>query len=182
MSENENKIKNNKLNVRQATINMAILAILTALVVVISMFCTIKTEFIKISLTFIPVVIAAKLYGAPGGAAVAGLGDIVGWIIRPLGPLYLPITITGILVGVMYGLVLKKSDKFHRVLISVLIAQLGFATFVTPIWLNDLYGTPYFTLLQTRIPQILIMIAIELIVIPIMLKAIDKLKSARVIA
>ncbi len=162
-----------KINVRQTTIAMSTIAILTAALIVISMFCTIKTETIKISLTFIPVVIAAKLYGVKGGAAVAGLGDIIGWIIRPMGPLFLPITFTEIAVGIVFGLFLKKEFKFHKAAVAVSIAML-ISAFVTPVWLNMLYGTDYITLLIARIPQILIMTAIELTAVPLIIKTLDK--------
>lgn len=171
-----------KFNVRQTTITLSTLALLTALLIVISMFCTIKTEIVNITLTFIPVVIAARLYGAAGAAAVAGLGDFIGWVVRPLGAFYPPITVTAMIVGVIFGLFLKNSSSFLRILASVLITQFIFSAFVTPIWLHLLYDYPYFPTVIARIPQILIMTAIELIVIPIMLKALDKIKAAKLIS
>ena len=167
-----------KVNVRQTTIALSTIAILTAALIVISMFCTIKTETMKISLTFIPVTIAARLYGVKGSAAVAGLGDIIGWIIRPLGPLFLPITFTEIAIGVVFGLFLYKNVKFSKIAIAVSIAML-LSAFITPVWLHMLYGTDYIALLIGRIPQILIMTAIEMTVIPFMMKALDKTLPAK---
>ena len=48
------------------------------------------------------------------------------------------------------------------------------SAFVTPVWLNMLYGTDYITLLIARIPQILIMTAIELTAVPLIIKTLDK--------
>ncbi len=174
-------MKKRKVNIRQTTVTLSTVAILTAMLVVISMYCTIKTDAVNITLTFIPVVIAARLYGAIGAAAVAGLGDIIGWIFHPIAALYPPITITSMVVGVIFGFFLKNNIKFTRILISVLITQLIISTFVTPLWLSLLYNTPYINYLFVRIPQILIMTGVELVLIPIILNALERLKIAKVL-
>ncbi len=174
-------MKKRKVNIRQSTVTLSTIAILSAMLVVISMYCTIKTEAINITLTFIPIVIAARLYGAPGAAAVAGLGDIIGWIFHPVGALYPPITITAMVVGVIFGLFLKNSITFTRILIPVLITQLIISAFVTPLWLSLLYNTPYIDYLFVRIPQILILTGVELILIPVILNAVERLKVAKVL-
>lgn len=175
------KKRKTKINVKQTTVTLSTVAILTAMLVVISMFCTIKTDAVNITLTFIPVVIAARLYGAPGAAAVAGLGDIIGWIFHPIAALYPPITITSMVVGIIFGLFLKNNIKFTRILISVIITQLIISTFVTPLWLSLLYNTPYISYLLVRIPQILIMTGVELVVIPVILNVLEKMKIAKVL-
>ena len=53
------------------------------------------------------------------------------------------------------------------------------SAFITPVWLHMLYGTDYIALLIGRIPQILIMTAIEMTVIPLMMKALDKTLPAK---
>ena len=168
--------KKSGINVKKTTVTLTVLAVLTALQVVISMFCTIKTQAINITLTFIPVVIAAKLYGASGAGLVAGLGDIIGWIIHPLGALFPPITLTTILCGMIFGFFLERKTKLIFIIIPVLITQLVFSTFVTPLWLSILYPSKYSysLLLVTRIPQIAVMIAVELIMIPFILKALER--------
>ena len=151
---------------------------LTALLVVLALYCTIKTQALKITLDFIPVMIAAKLYGAKGAGLVAGMGDIIGYICHPTGAWFPPITLTAVITGVVFGLMLKDNslkttkDKL-KALFSVVIAQFGISAFITPLWLNMLYGTSYGTFFITRIPQIAIMTAVQLIFIPVMVKIID---------
>ena len=77
---NETKSRKAKLS----TQTMAVFAILIAAQFVISQFLTFQVWNIKISFSFIPVVIAARLYGAVGAAEVAGIGDIIGVIFRPV--------------------------------------------------------------------------------------------------
>lgn len=175
--------KRKKINIRKSTTDLAVMGILTALCIVIAMFMTIRpTNSIKITLTFIPVVIAAYLYGPIGAGTVAGLADILGCIFNPVGMIFPPITISEITVGVVFGLLLHNKRSLPRIIIGVAFSQLCVSTFITPIWLNMLYGMNYLTNLYIRIPQILIMIAIEMIVIPPMLKLLEKLRSAKVIS
>ena len=177
----ENKAKS-KINVKTSTQMLATFAILIAAQFVISQFLTFHVWNLKIGLSFIPVVIAARLYGAVGGALVAGIGDIVGIIFHPVGPWFPPITISAMLVGVVFGLFLKKSDSFWRILVSVLISEFVFSLFITPIWITILYRGEaeffayYFSLVATRLGvQIIPMTIVKLLVITPMLKAMDKI-------
>ena len=178
MSENNKNRYFGRSALKNSTLNLAVIAMLTALLVVLALYCTIKTQALKITLDFIPVMIAAKLYGAKGAGLVAGMGDIIGYICHPTGAWFPPITLTAVITGVVFGLLLKDNslkttkDKL-KALFSVVIAQFGISAFITPLWLNMLYGTSYGTFFITRIPQIAIMTAVQLIFIPVMVKIID---------
>lgn len=101
---NETKSRKAKLS----TQTMAVFAILIAAQFVISQFLTFQVWNIKIGFSFVPVVIAARLYGAIGAAEVAGIGDIIGVMFRPVGIWFPPITISAMLVGAIFGLLLKR--------------------------------------------------------------------------
>lgn len=180
---NETKSRKAKLS----TQTMAVFAILIAAQFVISQFLTFQVWNIKIGFSFVPVVIAARLYGAIGAAEVAGIGDIIGVIFRPVGIWFPPITISAMLVGAVFGFFLKKSDSFIRILISVLISEFVFSLFITPLWLTILYkgnGTDFFafyfsTLVSRIFVQIIPMTIVKLVVITAMLKAMDKIKFVK---
>mgnify|MGYP002621307544 FL=1 len=180
---NETKSRKAKLS----TQTMAVFAILIAAQFVISQFLTFQVWNIKIGFSFVPVVIAARLYGAIGAAEVAGIGDIIGVMFRPVGIWFPPITISAMLVGAIFGLLLKKSDSFIRILISVLISEFVFSLFITPLWLTILYkgnetdfSAFYFSTLVSRLfVQIIPMTIVKLVVITAMLKAMDKIKFVR---
>lgn len=182
-----NETKSRKVNVKLSTQTMAVFAILIAAQFVISQFLTFQVWNIKIGFSFVPVVIAARLYGAIGAAEVAGIGDIIGVMFRPVGIWFPPITISAMLVGAVFGFFLKKSDSFIRILISVLISEFVFSLFITPLWLTILYkgnGTDFFafyfsTLVSRIFVQIIPMTIVKLVVITAMLKAMDKIKFVR---
>lgn len=180
---NETKSRKAKLS----TQTMAVFAILIAAQFVISQFLTFQVWNIKIGFSFVPVVIAARLYGAIGAAEVAGIGDIIGVMFRPVGIWFPPITISAMLVGAIFGLLLKKSDSFIRILISVLISEFVFSLFITPLWLTilykgnetDFFAFYFYTLVSRLFVQIIPMTIVKLVVITAMLKAMDKIKFVR---
>ncbi len=175
-----------KVNLKSSALTIAVLAILMAAQAVLGLL-EIHTATIKISLSFIPVVIAARLYGAVGGALVAGVGDILSCIIHPVGAWYPPITLTYALTGVIFGLFLHKSRSFPRVLLSVCITQFIVSLFINTIWISLLmYNSQdtmfiefYFTKVAMRIWQVVILTVIELALIPPMLKAMDSIRLFR---
>ncbi len=172
--------KKRQENIKNSTIRITIFGILIALQIVIAQFLTIRpTESLKISLSFIPVVIAGRLFGAVGAGLIAGIGDVLQAFLFPLGAWFPPITITSVLVGVVFGLFLKNSNKFISILISVLITELVFSLFVTPIWLYMLQGIDYWFILVSRLPQIGVMIAVKLVIIPPVLKLTDKINIVK---
>ena len=177
-------VKNQKgrMNIKTSVHTIAIIAVLMAVQAVLGLL-EIHTATIKISLSFIPVVIAARFYGGIGGALVAGFGDIIGCIIHPVGAWIPPITITYAISGFIYGLFLKKGTEIWRVLVSVGITQLIISLFVTTIWIaylsypNDgMFMEFYFTRVVMRIWQILIMSAVQITTIPAMFKLMDRMK------
>lgn len=167
--------KRRQENIKATTIKVAVFAILIALQVVIAQFLTIHTEILKITLSFIPVVIAGRMFGFVGAGLIAGIGDILQAFLFPVGPWFPPITVTTVMVGIIFGLFFKNGTNFIRVLIAVLITELIFSMFITPIWLYMLRGTDYWLLVFSRLPQIAVMIIVKLALIPPVLKMTDRI-------
>ena len=61
------------------------LAVLTALQVVLSRFLSIQLWNMKFGFSFVPVMLAAYLYGPLGAAAVYSAGDLIGALLFPTG-------------------------------------------------------------------------------------------------
>lgn len=175
--------RRNGLNIRSATITLTTLAVLIAAEVVLNLL-EIHTGAIKINLAFVPVVVAAYLYGAWGGIAIYGLGDLLGCIVHPVGAWYPPITITYALIGGIFGLLLHRNSKVLPAVIAVLINQGIVSLFITSLWIALLMYQPdngsffayYFTgILPMRIVSILILCAIQLVMTPLILKAAQRI-------
>ena len=68
---------------------MAVIAMLLALAVVLAIFGTVQvTDFLKIGFSFLPNEIAAMLFGPSVGGIVAGVADILKYLVKPVGAFF----------------------------------------------------------------------------------------------
>lgn len=164
--------KKNQKNSQEVLISLVSTALLMALFVVLSQFLSIRVgSFLKIGFSFVPVVIAARVFGPAGSIAVYALGDIIGGIIFPTGGAYYPgFTVTYVLSGLIYGLFLYKKSSPLRAVLAAVTNQLFCSLLLNSFWLSRLTGTPYTTLLATRWPQSLGMAVVQIVIITIALE------------
>ena len=161
---------------------IVLLAMLTAMEVVLNRFLSINTPYLKIGFSFVPVVVAAILYGPLGGACVGALGDLIGAILFPNGPFFPGFTVTALLTGLVYGLFLYKKQTPLRIVLAVAVNQLLLSLLLNTLWLTILWsGTekaaPYFTILATRIGQCALLIPVQYLVIQILAPVLRRLKE-----
>ena len=162
---------------RFTTKTMATLSILLAIEIIIARFGTIRpSESIKLSLDFIPVVIAAMLFGTIPAVVMSVLADILGAFLFPVGPFFTGFTVTAALTGLIYGLILHQHRSFSCIVLAVALQQLICSLFVNTFWLHILYGLPYLPTMVARLVQCGIMIALQMIGIPIIAKSIKPIE------
>lgn len=169
-----------KLDVKMITT----LGMLLALEIVLSRFLSIQTPITRIGFGFVPLVVAGTLYGPVPAAILAVLADVLGALLFPIGAYYPPLTITSCLVGLTYGMFLykksfdpKNAADWIRVVLCVIVRQGVLALLLQSFWLSRLQGITYMQCLVTRIPQVLILAAVEIILIPVLIKLADMLKK-----
>lgn len=108
-----------KINSRDLTKKIALLAVLTAMGVVLGRFVpmvnllTSKYEF-----SFVAVMLAAYLTGPVGGALVGGMIDLIGALLVPTGAYFPGFTITAALTGLVWGFLFYKKISLPRILIA----------------------------------------------------------------
>ena len=88
-----------KYNVKR----LVVLGMLIAVEIVLSRFLSIATDTLKISLAFVPVMIAALLYGPVWAGVVGALADIIGALLFPIGAYFPGFTVTAFLTGMVFG-------------------------------------------------------------------------------
>ena len=143
--------------------NITIIAMLAAMEVVLSRFLSINAWDLKIGFNFIPIVVAAMMFGPVCAGLVAALGDLIGALLFPIGAYFPGFTATAFITGVVFGLFLYKKQSYLRALIAVLINQLILGLLVNSYWISVLYGSPYLPLLYTRLIQCAILIPVQFI-------------------
>ena len=140
-------------------------AILIAMDVLLMNYLGIHTQFFKIGFSFVPIALCGMLYGWRWGTVCAGVGDLINCVFSGLG-WYPPLTLSACLNGFLYGLLLKgRSDSLPAIVLAVGIFQIGISMFLNTWFLSILYTTPYFELMVTRIPQVLLMLPVQIIVL-----------------
>ncbi len=176
----------NKSNMNHLVM-LASLAMLTALEVVLSRLVpVVSSQQIKVSFAFLPVAVAAYLYGVKGGALVAGVSDVIGALMFPVGDFFPGFTVTAILEGVCFGIFLGKKfdgklNPFFRSFVPVLITQLLCSLALNTFWISYMYHSPYLGVLIPRIVQTLVMIAVQSAVIPLFTGAFSKIRSIKML-
>lgn len=146
------------------------LGVLVAMHIVLSRWLSINTPYLKIGFAFVPVFIAAYLYGPIAAGVASGVADVLGATLFPSGPFFPGFTLTSVLIGVVYGLFIYKKQTPLRILLAVLINQLVFGLLLNTYWISLLYGSSYVALLGTRVFQCLLLIPVEVVVMTAMTK------------
>ena len=154
------------------------LALLTAIEIVLSRFLSISAWNIKIGFSFVPVVVAALLFGPIGAGIVGALGDFVGAILFPIGAYFPGFTLTAFLTGCVFGLFLQKEQNWPRYIAAVGINQFVLSLFLNTLWISILYGSPYGPLLATRVIQSIILTTVQLVCIPLIVRATLRYKNS----
>ncbi len=143
-------------------------AVLVALNVILERVFAFQIESNHISLSVVTLGFAAVYLGLPYTVAVAVLGDILGALIAPTGPYFFGFTLSNALAGLCLGLFLRKSANTISVSLSVIINKVVCTLILNSIWVSVLYrgGIDAFpAYLVTRIPQAVIMAAVEIAVL-----------------
>ncbi len=170
---------------RKEITEMAILAILLACTVILSRFfsVTIPPSF-KISFSFIPIVIAARYYGAKGGMVVAGLADLMGAILFPFGVYFPGYTVSEVLRGFVFAKFLENKVTVPKIVISVIITQIGLSLILNSIFMTIFYESfrpfsieKYWAFLSTRAIQVAIMCVAQIAILIPMLTQGEKVFS-----
>ncbi|MGN0448707.1 MAG: folate family ECF transporter S component [Acutalibacteraceae bacterium] len=164
--------KHKKVLSQKNIYKLCVTALLIAMQVVLARFAAINLgPNIRFSFSFIPVVIAARLYGIPGGMCVYGLGDLVGAVAFPTTGAFFPgYTVTAFVSGLIFGAFLRKGKKeetkpakYIKIVLSVVSSQTICSLLMNSYWRHYQTGNPYGAMLLTRLPQCLIIGALQIV-------------------
>lgn len=150
---------------KSSTRRLVILAMMVAANIVLSRFLSISLWNLKIGFAFVPVVIAAILYGPVAGGLVGAVGDYIGATLFPIGQYFPGFTATAFLVGAAYGFFLHKKQDTVRIFSAVLLTECIGSLLLNTLWISLLFGAPFAALLPPRIVQCIVMGTVEVLVI-----------------
>ena len=147
---------------RQAIQRLTISAMLLAISVIFGFFKIPLSQVSEIRLQFLPVAMEGMLFGPLYGGIVGGLSDILCYIARPTGPFFPGFTISAVIQGIIYGLILNKEQSLGRVLIAQAVDTIIVSLILNPIWLMMLYGNAFIPMFISRLPKVLIMYPVNI--------------------
>ena len=169
------------MNVKKTTVRLTVMAMLIGLEIVLSRFLSIPTSITKIGFAFVPVVAAALLLGPLAAGAVGALGDLLGALLFPIGAYFPGFTLTAFLMGLCYGLFLYKDTAFWRVIAAVGVHQFVLSMLLNSLWLwiiSTSADKGYWAVVLARVPQTLLLAAVQLAVIPALVRILPRLRKA----
>ncbi len=143
-------------------------ALLVALNVILTRFLSIQTQFLRIGFGFLPVAVAGIAYGPFWGAVTGAVGDILGMIIYPPAEYFPGFTLTALLTGLIFGLLLHRRVTVLRILAASAVVCLLLNLVLDTLWLDIMYGSGFLVLLPARAVKCLINIPIYTILIRIL--------------
>lgn len=141
---------------------LLIMALLTAISVILERFLGYNDKLLSISIAFLPVAVAAMLYGVIPGALVSALADFLGALLFPSGPLDLRFTLIMAVKGAIYGFFLHKENpsRYMIVLAQLLVVLVCHLTLNTLV-ISTIIGKGFFALLPLRALKNLLMFPLE---------------------
>lgn len=143
---------------------LAITAMLLAIAVVLGFYSLQLTDYIKIGFAFLADELTGMLFGPVAGGLMGAIADLVKYVVRPTGPFFPGFTISGLVSGLLYGMVLyKRPLSLKRVILANGLVTLVVNTCLNTYWLTLLYGNAFFAILPARIVKELTMLPISVI-------------------
>ncbi len=156
--DKNSKSKNLKGKKLYTVETMLILALLVAIEVIFTRFLSLQQWNIRFSFGFIPVVIAAILYGPLASAAVAACADFVGAIAFPIGAYFPGFTLTALISGFFYGLFLHKKQSLPNIAGAAVITQFVGGLLINSYWLSIISSkSTFWGLISVRSIQAVVM-------------------------
>ncbi|AGF58036.1 ECF transporter S component (folate family) [Clostridium saccharoperbutylacetonicum] len=158
--------------------NLVIVALLMGASFIVNFFTIQITPVLRLSLGFVVSSLIGMLFGPAVGGLCGGLSDIINYIIKPTGPFFPGFTISGILVGILYGIALyNKKITIKRCAIITIIITVLIDIFLNTYWLVLLYGKGFGAVLPLRVVTNIIFIPIKTAIMYFVLNLIIRIKK-----
>lgn len=139
------------------------------------------TQSVKISLAHLALAPTAMLFGPVVAGIQGALSDFLGYLLRPDGPYFPGFTLTALLGGVIYGMLLYRTK---RSLWQVVLARLLVCIFVNiglnTVFLSMLYGPAQWAALPLRALKNVLQLPIDCVLLAAVCRAVSRIpiKSA----
>lgn len=157
-------------NVRCLTLT----AMFGAISIVLGYMTLMVGDFLKIGFTFLPNEFVFYLFGPVVGAVYGGAMDVLTFIIKPTGTFFFGFTLSAMLKGVLYGILLyRKPLSLKRILFANVLQVVFINLLLDTYWLTMLIGKGFFVLLPLRALKAFIMLPLETVLLFTIIKGVE---------
>ncbi len=143
--------------------NLCVISLLLALRVCLNFLTIPISDLCHVSFLFIVMGIIGGMYGPFVGAVCGAVGDILCYIVHPMGGYFIGFTFSAAIAGILYGVVLYKNKfRVSRIIFAEILVDVVINVLLNTLWISMLYGSGFLELLITvRIPKNLITIPLS---------------------
>jgi ECF transporter S component (folate family) len=153
---------------------LTLTAMFGAISIVLGSLVIMVGDFLKIGFSFLPNEFVYYLFGPVVGAIYGAAMDILTFIVRPTGTFFFGFTVSAILSGIIYGVILyKKPLSLKRIIVANFVHVILISVLLNTYWLTILLGKGYFVLLPLRALKAFIMLPIETLLLFTVIKGVE---------
>lgn len=158
--------------------------LLLSILIIFDRFISIKTTYLQLSFSFLPIALCAMLLGPKYSTAIATLGDLIGALLWPFGEYFIGFTLVDTAIGLIFGLCLYNKNVgeffegkklFIRLIIACALTLLVVELPIMSLMLSLLYGNAFLVVLTGRLATKLVMFPIEIAILYFLSKYIKAL-------
>lgn len=162
--------------------NLCVISLLLALRVCLNFLTIPISDACHLSFLFIVMGIIGGMYGPFVGAVCGTVGDVLCYIVHPMGGYFIGFTASAAIAGVLYGLILYKNKfRIPRIIFAEILVDVVVNVLLNTLWISMLYGTGFWELLITvRIPKNLIMIPLSICIFILLSPLINKVAAQNI--
>ena len=141
---------------------LLVLSLLVALSVIVERFLGYNDRIINVSFGYLPVALAAMLFGPVPGAIVGASADFLGALLFPVGALDLRFTLIAALKGFVYGYFLFNQGVCRgRIIFSQALVTLLCHLTLNTLVISTIIGQGFWALLPLRVVKNLLFFPVE---------------------
>ncbi|MDF2487265.1 MAG: hypothetical protein K0R46_3433 [Herbinix sp.] len=153
---------------------ITLMAMLGAVSIVLGSLVFMVGDFLKVGFNFLPNEFVYYLFGPVVGVIYGAALDILTFIVRPAGPFFFGFTVSAIISGFLYGVILyKRPLSMKRILIANLFHLVLIHLLLNTYWLTLLYGYNFQAILPLRALKAFIMLPVETILLYTVIKGVE---------
>lgn len=153
---------------------LTLTAMLGAVSIVLGSLLIMIGDFLKVSFGFLPNEFVYYLFGPVVGVIYGAAVDILTFIVRPAGPYFYGFTLSSIITGFLYGVILyKRPLSIRRLIVANIIHLILVQLLLNTYWLTILYGYNYLAILPVRALKAFLLLPVETAMLYLVIKGVE---------